>query len=259
AGLRRAVAGLAARLREPRDGDLGVHRLKRFLRAGDGETPDRFFALLTRLPDVADLYAPEVGAEVPPDGAREHFRLLHAQGGAPGGLRAALHLDYHTYLPDDILALSDRLAMAHSLEIRVPLVDHVLVERVFPLPDRLKAGWWRGKRLLRAALRDRLPAAHFRAPKRGFVGPTAAWLRYELREVLLDELSPARLRRLGYFRPPAVARLLDEHVSGRHNREGILWALLCFSTWHRIFVEDQHPAAVSERAPARGVAAAAPA
>jgi len=143
-----------------------------------------------------------------------------------------------TFLPDDILALSDRLAMAHSLEVRVPFVDHLLVEAVFPIPERVKIGrWWRTKRLLRRALRPRLPPAHLRAPKRGFVGPTSAWLRGELREMLEDELSPQRQRRLGYFQPSAVETLLHEHLSGRGNREAILWALLCFSTWHRLYVE----------------------
>src|SRR5205823_3249468 len=73
-------------------------------------------------------------------GASARFRELHQRHGAPAGLEAGLYLDYKTFLADDVLALSDRLAMAHSLEIRVPFVDHVLVERVFPLPDRIKTG-----------------------------------------------------------------------------------------------------------------------
>jgi len=148
-----------------------------------------------------------------------------------------LYFDYMTFLPDDILALSDRLAMAHSLEIRVPLVDHELVERVFPLPDRVKIGFWQNKRLLKRALRRRLPEEHFRAPKRGFLGPTAEWLRHELRDVIEDELAAERQRRLGYFDPAVIRRLLDDHFARRHNREGILWALLFFSVWHRVYLE----------------------
>src|SRR5207237_1114628 len=113
------------------------------------------------------------------------------------------YLDYKTFLADDVLALSDRMAMAHSLEIRVPFVDHLLVERVFPLSDRVKIGWWRNKRLLKRALRGRLPDEHLRAPKRGFVGPTAEWLRHELRDVIEDQLAPERLPRLGQFRATA--------------------------------------------------------
>jgi asparagine synthase (glutamine-hydrolysing) len=119
----------------------------------------------------------------------------------------------------------------------VPLVDHELVERVFPLPDRVKIGLWQNKHLMKRALKGRLPEQHLRAPKRGFVGPTAEWLRGELRGVIEDELAPDRLRRLGYFEPSVVEGLLEDHVSRRHNREGILWALLCFSVWHRGYVE----------------------
>jgi len=184
------------------------------------------------------LYAPSLSAKISGDAARACFETVYRTQGSPQGLAAGLALDYGTFLPDDILALSDRLSMAHSLEVRVPFVDHVLVEAIFPLPDRLKIGrWWRAKRLLRRALRPRLPAAHLNAPKRGFVGPTSAWLRGELRDLLLDELSPARQRRLGYFQPASVERLLNEHLTGRQNREGILWALLCFSTWHRLYAE----------------------
>ena len=126
--------------------------------------------------------------------------------------------------------------MAHSLEIRVPLVDHELVERVFPLPDRVKIGLWQRKRLLKRALRGRLPEQHFHAPKRGFGAPTAEWLRHELHDMIADELAPGRLRRLGYFDPGVVGTLLEDHFARRHNREGILWALLCFSLWHRAYL-----------------------
>jgi asparagine synthase (glutamine-hydrolysing) len=184
------------------------------------------------------LYTPSLRARISGDAASDRFRDLLGAQASLTGLAAGLYLDYTTFLPDDILALSDRLAMAHSLEIRVPFVDHVLVEAVFPIPQRVKIGpWWRNKRLLRRALRPRLPAAHFRAPKRGFVGPTSAWLRHELRDLLGDELSAERQRRLGYFEPRTVETLLGEHLTGRQNREGILWALLCFSTWHRLYME----------------------
>ncbi|HXL07593.1 MAG TPA: asparagine synthase (glutamine-hydrolyzing) [Gemmatimonadales bacterium] len=238
--VQRGLSGLANQLREPRGASLSVDRFKRFLQPGNGSSADRFLGYVSRLADSGrrQLYVAGLWDQLrgPPAGAR--FRELHSAHGTPSGLTAALYLDYKTFLPDDVLALSDRLAMAHSLEIRVPFVDHVLVERVFPLPDRTKIGWWQNKRLLKRALRGRLPRQHLRAPKRGFVGPTAEWLRHELRGVIEDELAPDRLRRLGYFEPAIVRGLLDDHFARRHNREGILWGLLCFSVWHRLYVED---------------------
>jgi len=240
ASLRHALSSLAHALPEPRGAGLAVNRAKRFLRIDDTTAPDRFLSLFARLPNGnrSALYVPALSATITGSAAGDHFHSLYDRAGAPDGLRAGLYLDYKTYLPDDILALSDRLAMAHSLEVRVPFVDHQLIEQAYPLPDQLKIGPWNPKHLLRRALRTRLPAEHLRAPKRGFVGPTAAWLRTELRELLTDELSARRLGRLGYFNSSTVTRLLHEHVSRRHNREGILWSLLCFSTWHRLYLEQ---------------------
>ena len=242
AGVRRIAGAMSQLVPEPRDGSLGVDRLKRFLRTGNGAVPERFLGLMTRLSndERLALYTPDLrqAARITGAAASARFRDVFSAQGPVSGLAAGLFLDYNTFLPDDILALSDRLAMAHSLEVRVPFVDHVLVEAVFPIPQRVKIGtWWQNKRLLRRALRPRLPAAHFRAPKRGFVGPTAAWLRHELRDMLTDELAPERQRRLGYFEPTVVETLLRDHLTGRQNQERILLALLCFSTWHRLYAE----------------------
>src|SRR5438270_299795 len=170
------VSALANLLREPTDASLAIDRLKRFLRPGDASTPDRFLGYLPRCPDRTRraVYVAGLHEGVNAGRASARFRELYQRHGAPAGLAAGLYLDYKTFLADDVLALSDRMAMAHSLEIRVPFVDHLLVERVFPLSDRVKIGWWRNKRLLKRALRGRLPDEHLRAPKRGFVGPTAA-------------------------------------------------------------------------------------
>jgi asparagine synthase (glutamine-hydrolysing) len=239
AAARAGIAAAAGLLREPKGSGLGVNRLKRFLAAGAGGVEQRYLDYLTRITtrELQGLYSPGLGGRAVGATLSRRFESLYRRRDRPTSLSTALYLDYKTFLADDILALSDRLSMAHSLEIRVPLVDHVVVERIFPLADRLKLGLRGGKPLLRRALRSRLPAGHFRAPKRGFVGPTAAWLRNELWPVLMDELSPDRMTRLGYFDPGVVSRLMREHADRRRNWEGVLWALLCFSTWHRIFLE----------------------
>src|SRR6266704_4509573 len=153
--VQRGVSAFANLLREPRGASLAIDRLKRFLRTGNGSAPERFLNYLTRFPDPGrhGLYAPALRQHVSGAAASTRFRDLYQRHGAPAGLSAALYWDYKTFLADDVLALSDRMAMAHSLEIRVPLVDHELVERVFPLPDRVKIGLWQNKRLLKRALK----------------------------------------------------------------------------------------------------------
>jgi asparagine synthase (glutamine-hydrolysing) len=238
---RAAISSIISRIPEPRNGNLSLHRLKRFVRTSPGSVPERYFDMLNKLPDMSghSLFAPDIADAIPGAPAAEHLASLYHAGGRPHGLKAALYLDYKTYLPDDILHLSDRISMAHSLEVRVPFVDHILVERAFPLPDRLKTGPGRAKQLLRKAVARRLPPAHMTARKRGFVGPTATWLRNELREMVLDELSPARIGRLGFFDTDVVSSLVQDHMTGRQNRESALWALLSFAVWHRVTVEQR--------------------
>ncbi len=239
--LRRGASALADLIPEPRTASMTVNRIKRFLRVSNGTVPERYLELINRFPDngLGPLYQGDVLAAIDGHPARERFGELYSEGHPPAGVRSALYLDYKPYLPDDLLHLSDRIAMAHSLEIRVPFIDHRLVEHAFPVADRVRIGHGQKKRLLKRALRDRLPDEHFRAPKRGFVGPTATWLRHELRDMLTDELSSDRMSRLGFFEPKTVTRLLDEHFARKHNWEGILWELLCFSTWHRLYLEQQ--------------------
>jgi len=241
--VRRSASAVAQRVPELRAAGLGVDWLKRFLAIEGATTPQRYMGFLEQFPGgPSALFTGGLGEAVRRRPAEEHLGDLYDAGGRPSGLTAALYLDYKAYLPDDLLHLSDRIAMAHSLEIRLPFVDHVLIEEVFPLADSVKIGFADRKRLLRRALEPRLPREHLHAPKRGFVGPTAAWLRHELRDMLVDELSESRLARLGYFDPKTVQGLVDEHLSMKQNRAGVLWALMCFSTWHRMLVETETPA-----------------
>jgi asparagine synthase (glutamine-hydrolysing) len=237
----RQAAARASWLLPDLSGGLVMDRVKRFLRScsDGGSAADLYLGMQSRMADGerATLYGADVRREVSGAHALRRFRALHAAGGSPTGVGAALALDYQTFLTDDILSLSDRLSMAHSLEIRVPFVDHELVERVLPLPTVTKVGDGRLKQLLRRALASRMPAEHLTAPKRGFVGPTSSWLRNELRPMLEDELSAQRMARLGYFDARVVERLRSEHLGRRHNREAILWALVAFSCWHRTYVE----------------------
>jgi asparagine synthase (glutamine-hydrolysing) len=243
APFRRAAAAVAGAMREPENGGLGLDRAKRFLRTADADFPDRFLSYISPMSARVrqSLYAPEIQHRAGSESGRARVRNLFLRGGCRGGLSGGLYLDYKTFLPDDVLALSDRIAMAHSLEIRVPLVDHKLVEQIFRLPDRSKVRWFVKKLLLRRALKTRLSREHLRAPKRGFVGPTASWLRGELKPMLQDELSARRLDRMGYFNATAMSQLMGEHFERRQNHERVLWAMLCFSTWHRLYVENPAP------------------
>jgi asparagine synthase (glutamine-hydrolysing) len=128
------------------------------------------------------------------------------------------------------------MSMAHSLEVRVPLLDHELLEFSATIPAGLKIRRMTKKHILREAAKDLLPAEHFRKGKRGFSIPLAFWLRQELRPFVEQQLSPARVAAMGYFDPRRVSTILEEHFSARENHENKIWALLIFALWHETYI-----------------------
>jgi asparagine synthase (glutamine-hydrolysing) len=150
-----------------------------------------------------------------------------------------LYVDTKTWLPDDLLVKADKLTMAHSLELRVPLLDHQLLEFAASLPPSHKLRGWRGKRILRAVLRSRVPSAILNRPKAGFVMPTAAWLCGPLRDPVREILMDRRTLQRGYFRPQAIKQLLDQRPEHPESSKEI-FSLLVLELWHRIFLEQEH-------------------
>jgi asparagine synthase (glutamine-hydrolysing) len=148
-----------------------------------------------------------------------------------------LDVDLTLWLGDDLLPKMDKMSMAASLEARVPLLDHPLVEWAARLPDRFKVQGLAGKVLLKRLARRWLPAEIVDRPKVGFTVPLSPWFRGPLRELVGDTLlSPACLAR-GYYRPEVLRLVVEDHLSGRRDRARELWTLLTLELWHRRFID----------------------
>jgi asparagine synthase (glutamine-hydrolysing) len=143
-------------------------------------------------------------------------------------------VDMGSYLPGDILTKVDRASMRVSLEARVPLLDHPLVEFAVSLPGHWKRRRGVGKWILREAVKGLVPDSVFAQPKRGFGVPLAAWMRRELRH-RLDTLLRADRGVYEHVDRDSVARLVSEHTSGRRDHSGILWRLLVLDLWLAAF------------------------
>lgn len=152
-------------------------------------------------------------------------------------LSRLMRVDQKTYLPDAMLTKVDRASMAVGLEVRVPLLDHRVVEFTSTLPDSLKYKRGKGKYLLRRLLGRYVPEELFERPKMGFGVPIEDWFRGELKEMLLDYLSPERLIKEGLFDHNLVEEKIKEHLSGKANHQYRLWALLMWEMWRERWLE----------------------
>ena len=175
----------------------------------------------------ARLFSAELVRDLDGYSAKEVFHR-HAADGPDDALSKIQYLDFQTYLPGDILTKVDRASMAHSLEVRVPILDHTLVEWAASVPREFRIKDGEGKYLLKRALRERLPADLLYRKKKGFTVPIEQWFRGPLREEIAQAVTGERLTSTGYFQRKELERLVTEHQSGRSNYTGVLWALMIF-------------------------------
>ena len=148
-------------------------------------------------------------------------------------LLLAQYLDFKTYLPGDILTKVDRASMAHSLEVRVPLLDHRLVEWASSLPPGLKLRGSTGKYIFKKMLEPELPRDVLYRAKMGFAVPLAAWFRGPLKARLHDALIKGAVARSGYFDAESLERLYRQHAAGQRDNSAALWSLLMLDAFLR--------------------------
>jgi asparagine synthase (glutamine-hydrolysing) len=215
----RALARALARLPE-RSGRKNVsRRVLKLLRHADLPEAKRYFAWFSILSDETRL------ALEPPE--RIFERLFDEAPQSLSRLGRLQYVDLRSMLTDNLLLKADKLSMAHSLELRVPLLDHRVVEAGLGLPDRDKVRGVRTKAAIRRLVAERLPKAISRRPKQGFDAPVDRWLRGELRDLAGDAIGDLD----GLLDARACRRLLDRHLAGEVDAGQQLYALLMLSLW----------------------------
>jgi len=231
----RRLLGLAASAMP--DGMRGRNLLRHLSLAGGKRYLDA--VTLFGRDDKRKLFRAEIFESISNDDA--HGEWLACLATADGGWLAELqYLDLVSYLPLDILAKVDRMSMAHSLEARVPLLDHKLIEFAATVPPELRLRDGTTKYLLKRALADVLPASVIDRPKHGFAIPLGAWFRGQLDDFVRELLLGETARRRAIFDAGYIERLLRRHARGRA-LDFQLWTLISFELWCRTFLDTRTP------------------
>jgi len=222
-----------------------------FIKTAEQEPTARYMSYVTLLSPEAQEHLLCVEGRGPSEtspGAGEALHRYFARCNGADTLNRIIYTDLKTSLPDDLLALTDRISMAASIECRAPLVDHELVEFASRMPSSLKVRGLKLKYLLKKAVAPWLPREILERKKRGFGAPVGAWLRKDLQPLISDLLSEEQVRRRGLFQWPAVARLLAAHREKRRDFTDQLFALVMLEMWCRIFLDRKEMTSTPELA-----------
>jgi len=204
----------------------------------DGDLLDRYGRVRVLYDEATklSLYSPTaINALAAPEPSLEYLgRFVHPA--ETGSIESLTRLELKNYMAHTLLRDTDAMSMAHSLEVRVPLIDHELVEFAARIPPRLKLHRGQTKHIFIEALRDVLPVEVLSRPKRGFEMPVAAWLQGPLCDVVEDTLSPESVERRGLFAPQAVRAIYQDFQHGRAPYLRV-WALTVLELWLREFID----------------------
>lgn len=232
------IPKVVGRLPDSKNGSHFSERLKRFVNSANLPFLDRYFEIVGTFSEKEKglLFSQDVVDCITRPG-NEIFKKFYSElSPNPDLIDSMSFLDLNTYLVDDLLTLTDRMSMANSLEVRVPLIDHVLVEFFAAMPSRLKIKNYSKKYLLKKAAERLLPREVIYRKKMGFSVPLVMWFREEIRDYVKSILSESHLKELGFFNYPYVSSVLNDHFSGKRNYDEKIWALINFVKWHQTYM-----------------------
>ena len=238
-GVGRAMASAAWRALP--HGARGKNFLRHVSRDGQGRYLDS--VTFYHADERAELFSPEMRTAIGEWNAETFFRTPFERLSRLPFAAQMMAFDFETYLPEDCLTKVDRMSMAHSIESRVPLLDHLVVEFAASIPVAMKIQGSRRKHLLKELAFRLVPREALDRPKQGFGVPIGHWFRGSLRDVFGDVLRSPSARQRGYFNAGFVDRVLDEHLTGKRDHSLRLWQLVVFELWHRQYVNQAAVAA----------------
>jgi len=184
---------------------------------------------------IQNLLSPEIRKCLNDYRSEYLLEKFYKENKLPDLISALQYLDIKTYLPEDILVKVDRATMASSLEARVPLLDHRLLEFLARVLVNYKINGKTSKWILREAIKDWLPPKFLDRPKHGFTVPLAYWFRNDLAQFVKDRILGKRFLKRGFFQKKPIEKIIKEHQRGIRSWSAAIWSLLMFDEWCRIW------------------------
>ncbi|MHB8056972.1 MAG: asparagine synthase (glutamine-hydrolyzing) [Desulfuromonadaceae bacterium] len=240
--LKGLIQPLVESLPERSNGHYTVNHMKRFVRSAALAPDDCYLGFINKIKSGlrSDFFADPEQSSRHFASCRDlllgHFNSANVAGNS-ASLNRPLYCDIKTYLPEDILCVTDRMSMQHSLEVRVPFLDHKFLEFCATIPAEMKLRFMQKKYLMKKAVRDLLPKDVISHRKQGFVGPMTRWLKKDLRSFVLETLSEGNLRKHNLLNRSTVRTVLDEHFSGREIHDTLIWSMVIFQTWYNLYID----------------------
>lgn len=182
--------------------------------------------------EIKDFLIPEITKKLDEKEAEKIMLNYAKESPDPSSWSAWSWVYLYTYLMDDVMVKVDRATMWHSLETRAPLLDKEVVSFLLNLPDQYKLGAWKGKRLFKEILKNKLPASVLETPKHGFGVPISKWLNGRLRKMILDVSHSDFLKKQKIFQKEMIDKMIEEHRTGQKDRRKELWSYLMFQLWY---------------------------
>ncbi len=248
AGIRQPLFGWLGRVYPKADWAPRVFRAKTTFEGMSRTAVEAYFhsVSILRGPMRARLFSPALKRELAGYSAQEVFDFHAGRARTEDPLALIQYLDLKTYLVGDINTKVDRASMAHSLEVREPLMDHKLIEWLATLPSSMKVRGQEGKFLLKKAMEPQLPDDVLYRPKMGFSVPLARWFRGPLKQRVRDAVLGERLASTGWFDRPYLQHLVEAHQSGASDYSAPLWTLLMFEAFLRNVVDEASAPAIGD-------------
>ena len=248
-GVRRPLFGTLGQLYPKADWAPRMFRAKTTFQALARNSVEAYFHSMSFIRDADRnaLYSNALKAQLGGYNAREVFNRHAANAGTDDPLALIQYIDTKTYLVGDINTKVDRASMAHSLEVREPLMDHKIVEWMATLPSSLKMRNGEGKVLLKKTMEPHLPNDVLYRPKMGFAVPLAKWFRGPLRARVRAQLKEGPLADSGWFDLKTIERLIEQHESGARDHSTPLWTLLMYDAFLRNVADGGSSTRLGER------------